>query len=222
MSGISPEGLWLAIDGIDTVGKSTQVELVTKGLTAVGVKPVVSVPEFSNSIVGQTIKTILEQKAFYSLTDDNSAPLADTIHLLSDMVYQYETSISPIVTRGGVAVADRGPASFVAYQGLRIEERSSNFEPEAAFSWTETLARHCFITPNLTVLIKIPKAELIRRMTIRGGYSSGEGALAFLSRVDDTIEQIARRVSQEVVILDGCKPMDKIANDIITLCLDRL
>lgn len=208
------EGLWVALDGIDAVGKSTQVPRVAQNLREQGVKPVTELREFSSSPVGQTIVGILEEKRFYALNDEKTSPLADTLHLLSDMVYNYETVIGSVVQQRGVAVTDRGASSFVGYQAVRIGERSSRFNEKQAISWAETLARHCLVIPDLTVLVRISHDELMRRVVGRGEEPLSADELEFLDKVDRTMLQTIKHLSKEHIIIDGEQAIEDITAQI--------
>lgn len=216
------EGLWLAIDGIDAVGKSTQVPRVADDLRSREVNPVIELKEFSNSLVGQTILRILNEKRFYALNDEKTSPLADTLHLLSDMVYNYETAIYPVVQNGGVAVTDRGASSFVGYQAVRVGERSPQFEERKAISWAQSIARHCLIIPDLTVLIRISRDEMMRRVVQRGDEPLSADELEFLDKVDHTMVKTIKGLSKDHIIVDGEQPIEEITTQIAEYVLQEM
>lgn len=215
------EGLWLAIDGIDAVGKSTQVPRVASQLRESGIDPVAELTEFSSSPVGRTILDILEKNRFYALNEQKTSPLADTVHLLSDIVYSYETTIAPVVESQGVAVSDRGASSFVAYQGVRIGERSKNFNLKQAVSWAETLAKHCLVIPDLTVLIRISHDELMRRVISRGESPLSADELEFLDKVDQTMLRTIRNTSKDHIVIDGQQPLEEITQQIVSYLMSK-
>jgi len=216
------EGLWLAIDGIDAVGKSTQVPRVAGDLRDRNVQPVVELKEFSNAPVGQTILRILNEKRFYALNDEKTSPLADTLHLLSDMVYNYETAIYPAVQNGGVAVTDRGASSFVGYQAVRVGERSPQFGERKAISWAQSITRHCLVIPDLTVLIRISHDEMMRRVVQRGEEPLSANELEFLDKVDRTMVKTIKGLSKEHIIIDGQQPIEEITTQIADYVMQRL
>ena len=215
------QGMWVAIDGVDAVGKSTQVSLVADGLREVGINPTIVVPEFSSSPVGQVIQEILVRQRFYALAEDRETPLADTLHLLTDMAFNYEKLIGPTIHRGGIAVSDRGSASLIAYQAIRLGERSQYIEKGMAYEWSRTLATHCFMIPDLTILIKIPESEMIRRIISRGESPPNEKELEFLHEVDLLLAQAAGQVSREVVTIDGDRSLKDVTDQMISFCLQR-
>lgn len=61
------EGHWLAIHGIDAVGKSILVPRVASQLRDNGINHAVELTEFSSSPVGRTIFDILEKNPFFCL-----------------------------------------------------------------------------------------------------------------------------------------------------------
>lgn len=215
-------GLWVAIDGIDAVGKTTQVPLVADRLRQIGIFPVETVSEFSTSPIGEAIREILRKKRFYALHPELKTPMADTVALLSDMLFQYETIIAPTIAKRGVAISDRGIISFVGYQSIRLEERTVNFDLEEAMSWTDTLAQHCLITPGLTLLLTIPEEEMVRRIKGRGeNIPSGED-LNFLRKSSQAFRQVASIANHETIEINGDRPKDIITQEITSLIVSRL
>lgn len=209
-------GVWVAIDGIDAVGKTTQVNKVANSLRGALHVPVESIAEFSSSPPGRVIMEILEKQRFYSLHPEKKTPLADTVFLLSDMLTQYETVIAPTVAEGGIAVSDRGNISFIAYQALRIEDAGARLGFDS-FEWANSLAQQCLVTPDLTVLLTIPEDEMIRRIVQRGESLPNETDLNFLVRLNKAVQRAVEVSGSEIVEVDGSLPKDKVTNRILDI-----
>lgn len=219
---LKKEGLWVALDGIDAVGKSTQLPRVAQGLRDQGVELVAEIKEFSSSLVGQTITGILKEKRFYALNDERNSPMADTLHLLSDKVYSYETVIAPVIQQQGVAISDRGISSFVGHQAVRICEHSSEFNEKDTISWAETLAKHCLAIPDLTILIRISHEELMRRVVGRGEKQLSTDELGFLEKVDRIMLQTIKRLSKDYLIINGEQRIEDLTAQIVAAITQKL
>lgn len=208
-------GIWVAIDGIDAVGKSTQVASVAKSLRGRTSAPIVEIAEFSSFPPGLVISEILARQRFYSLHPEQKTPLADTVFLLSDMLAQYEDKISPTVVAGGVVVSDRGNISFIAYQALRIETSIGNSVVLNPFEWANNLAQQCLITPDLTVLLSVPEGEMIRRIVKRGEAAPSNEELDFLRKINKAIKKAIDVSGSDVVEMDGSLSRDEVTNSIL-------
>jgi len=218
---ISGAGFWLALEGIDAVGKSTQIPKVAELLKPEVVSPIITIPEFSNSVPGQEIQRIIERDRFFSL-ENGETPLASALFLLSDVVSQYEQSIAPALAEGGVVISDRGPASFIAYQTIGIEEKTSLVQKKDAYSWTKTLAQHCLTMPDLTILIQLPEKEMIKRIIERGETKPDADELEFLNRVNVLLERAAEQTSKKVITINGNKSINTVAGEIARICLENI
>ncbi|GHU28065.1 hypothetical protein FACS1894152_5460 [Bacilli bacterium] len=114
--------LWIALDGVDAVGKTTQARILynrfsKKYRTAL-------LGEFSNSPVGDLIVEIIRKKRFFSIDDDKKSPVADSFLLISDMLYKAEKEVQNDTE---LIISDRGLLSLLVYQALRIEKNSRFF-----------------------------------------------------------------------------------------------
>lgn len=212
---MAEKGLWVAIDGVDAVGKSTQVSAVSNRLRRKGISPVTQIAEFSSFPPGQIISAILARQRFYALDPQKRTPLADTAFLASDMMAQYETQIDPTITQGGIAVSDRGNISFIAYQALRVQEQSKVVNQQNAFEWVNNLAKQCLIAPDVTILLTLPEQEMIRRIVARGEEAPSEQDLDFLRRTNKAIKKAIKVSGSKVVEIDGALPKEEITEKIV-------
>lgn len=213
---MAERGMWVAIDGIDAVGKTTQVNTVASSLKGRLTVPVEGVAEFSTFPPGRVITEILEKQRFYALHPEKKTPLADTVFLLSDMLTQYETVIAPTVSTGGIAVSDRGNISFIAYQALRMEDAGVKLNPDS-FQWAHSLAQQCLITPDFTVLLTIPEEEMVRRIVQRGEAPPSDADLSFLVRLNRAVQRAAEVSGSEIVEVDGSLPKEKVTDSILDI-----
>ena len=212
-------GVWIAIDGRDAVGKTTQVKLVADELRRQGIGPVIEIPEFSNSPIGNTIREILNRQRFYALKSDSSSPLADTSLLAADMVFSWENEIRPILKAGGVALSDRGPASFVAYQAVRIAERSPDFNLERAVDWCCNTMRVSGMRPDLTLLVEISDVEMARRVVAREGLPLSTGDTKFLRQVEELLPPAAKVLSRDYAVVSGEVKQSNVTKQIVEAVL---
>ena len=210
------KGLWVVIDGIDAVGKTTQVGLIADQSSIDNI-PIVLLPEFSNSAIGETIRRILTTQRFYSLDFSKTTPLADTVHLLSDMLFSYEKVTVPEITKGSIVLSDRGPLSFFGYQSVRVAKRSARgLSLSSAAEWVGKLVEHSYLLPDLTIVLDIPNSELNRRVVLRGENELEESELCFLNEVNSLMKKNTNLFSKKSVIIDGIRSAKETSDLIIT------
>src|SRR4051812_26016121 len=104
--------MFISFDGIDGVGKSTQVALITDALRAQGHEVVVCRDPGSTSL-GERIRDVL-------LTSDSKTPIGRRSEMLLYMAARaqlVEEIIRPALELGKVVIADRYLLANVVYQG---------------------------------------------------------------------------------------------------------
>ena len=174
-------GKWIALDGVDAVGKSTQIQLLKKKIEAVGV-PALVLPECSESPLGKTIQRIIEDQRFYALHVLKRTPYADTYALIADTVYKIEAEGHDVMSSGGVVLSDRGILSLVGYQAKRAELHSG-IAPADAVDRLSHIVRSTMEhlrLPDHHIFLTIEEAEMQRRVVGRGETPMEASDLKFI------------------------------------------
>ena len=104
-------GLYVALEGADRVGKSTQMQKLVKRLKALELQ-VVETQEPGGTTLGQELRRLL-------LHEGTKSPTAELLMFLADRAEHQERVIEPALRRGAVVVSDRSAYSTFAYQGIR-------------------------------------------------------------------------------------------------------
>ena len=152
-------GVFIAFEGGEGSGKSTQIGLLAAALRDAGVDVVVT-QEPGATRVGRRIRDLL-------LHDDEAlAPRAEALLFAADRAHHVATVIQPALDRGDVVLTDRYVDSSMAYQGAG---RELTFDEVRRLSGWAT----CGLTPDLTVLLDIPAAVGLERA--RGRAASTDG-----------------------------------------------
>lgn len=213
-------GLWIALEGGDAVGKSTQIPVVATELRKRSGLQVTEIPEFSDSAVGMAISSIILQNRFFSLAN-KTTPIADILTTFSDLAYLYEKTISPMIQAGGVALSDRSPASPLSYQ---LTSESGKLEPEReqVFTAMISLISACSLTPDLSVLISVPKEEMIKRMIKRGETHPSTEELIYLAGVQTQLRRAAHLTSKKVIEIEGSQSVDEVTLLITNACWETI
>lgn len=213
-------GLWIALEGGDAVGKSTQAPRVATELRKQSELQVVEVPEFSDSPIGIAIATIISRNRFFSL-ENKTTPLADILTTFSDLAYLYEKIIFPTTQAGGIALSDRSPASPLAYQ---LTSRSGKLDrkEEKLFLAVASLISKYSLVPDLSILLCLPEEEMVKRVVGRGEIYPTVEELTYLDGVQTQLKRAARLTSREVIEADGGPPVEIVTASIIQVCLEKI
>ncbi len=119
-------GLFISFEGVDGVGKTTQVERLRAYLESQG-REVVVTREPGGTALGKAIRKML----LHGVADDDSSPVdiaarAEALLFAADRAQHVSEVIRPAIERGAVVITDRYLDSSLAYQAggreLTLEE----------------------------------------------------------------------------------------------------
>ncbi|MDH6624330.1 dTMP kinase [Streptomyces sp. LBL] len=147
-----PTGFFIALEGGDGAGKSTQAEALAEWIRAKG-HEVVLTREPGATPVGKRLRSIL--------LDVSSAGLshrAEALLYAADRAEHVDTVVRPALERGAVVVSDRYIDSSVAYQGAGRD--LSPTEIARINRWATD-----GLVPHLTVLLDVPPETARERFT---------------------------------------------------------
>lgn len=102
-------GVFLALEGGDGAGKSTQVQLLRERIEALG-REVVVTREPGGTPLGAQVRRLL-------LHGGHVGPRAEALLFAADRAHHVDTLVRPALARGAVVITDRYLDSSVAYQG---------------------------------------------------------------------------------------------------------
>lgn len=135
-----PRGVFVALEGGDGAGKSTQARLLRDWLVARGRRVVVT-REPGGTRVGEQIRQVL-------LHGDHVAPRAEALLFAADRAHHVETLVRPALERGDDVLTDRYLDSSVAYQGAGRELGAEEVRRLSLWAVRDLL-------PDLTVLLDV-------------------------------------------------------------------
>ncbi len=190
-------GLFIAIEGPDGSGKSTQAELLRERLHTQGVDGVVT-REPGGTPVGTEIRSVL-------LDGEATAPRAEALLYAADRAQHMSELIGPTLAAGGIVITDRYIDSSLAYQaaGRALDE-------------TEILSLSRWATegivPQLTVVLDIPPEATAARTAARGAQNHLDAESAqFHARVRRRFLELAAAQPDRYVVIDADAPADQVA-----------
>jgi dTMP kinase len=190
-------GVFIAFEGGEGAGKSTQAALLAEWLRDRGADVVVTFEP------GATKSGVAIRKVLLSPAHEGLSPRAEAMLYAADRADHVDTVIRPALERGAVVVTDRYVDSSLAYQGGGRE--LSMAEVAQLSEWAT-----CGVRPDLTILLDLDPAEGLRRAGGRPDRIEAE-SLAFHERVRATFRHLASQGGQRYVVCDAAKPVEEVA-----------
>ena len=199
ITGQSHKGIFIAFEGGEGSGKSTQAELLKTYLVGIGEEVVVTREPGGTDLGKQLRKILLDPK-----TGDIS-PRAEALLYAADRANHVHSLIQPALVHGEVVITDRYLDSSIAYQGAgRILQPS---EVARISRWaTESL------TPNLTIILDLPADIGLARLNSIDRLE--QEPLAFHERVRREFLNLANVDPDRYFVVDGTQHVDLIARQI--------
>jgi dTMP kinase len=188
-------GRFIAVEGVDGGGKSTQAEILAKWLNENGLETIIT-REPGGTLLGEKLRSLIMDA---ELRCDKRAEL---LMILAARAQHVHEKIMPALKRGINVICDRFTLSSLAYQGygrgLTIDEISS-----ADRFATAGLA------PHFTIVLDLPIETVISRIGERNDRFEGEG-VEFLSRISEGYRDLAIK-RFNTVLINGDAPIDEVA-----------
>lgn len=146
--------MFITFEGIDGVGKSTQLDLLERYLFDLG-KQVIRTLEPGGTELGQEIRHLLLHRK-----GDVSAR-SEALLYAADRAHHVATKIKPALEAGKVVLSDRYFDSSVAYQGAARELDVEEVKSISLWAVDNLI-------PDLTVLLDLPADEAMKRRGNKG------------------------------------------------------
>ena len=198
-------GLFIALEGVEGAGKSTQVRLLEGWLRGRGLDPLVT-REPGGTSVGEQARRILLESERVSAETELLLMLAARATLVADV-------IRPALEAGRVVVTDRFELSTLAYQAHGRE-----------LPLAEVAAMNRFATgglaPDLTVVLDVDAEVGAAR---RGGVGRDRierAGDAFHRRVAEAYRLLAEG-GDRIVMVDGASAQDVVHERVVTVLRAR-
>ncbi|MGW8367472.1 MAG: dTMP kinase [Gammaproteobacteria bacterium] len=203
-------GKFVTLEGIEGVGKSTQMSRVAAVLREAGIT-VTCTREPGGTQLAERIRELVLAR-----TSESMPAAAELLLMFAARAVHLENLIRPALLRGEWVICDRFTDATYAYQGYG---RGVNLED------IKTLANlvHRDLRPDLTILLDTPVETGLARIERRGSPDRFETEKArFFQRVRDGYLKIAAAEPERVVVIDADRPLDEVTQAVQILIRDRL
>ena len=196
------DGLFITLEGIEGVGKSTAVETVAQAMREQG-REVVLTREPGGTPIGESIRALL-------LTPESSAmaPTAELLLMFAARAQHLAEFIEPHLVAGRCVVCDRFTDATYAYQGGGREL------DESFIAGVEALV-HAHLQPDLTLLLDAPVEVGLKRARARGDTDRFEREeVVFFERVRSRYLARAAQFPLRFEVIDATQSLANVAREL--------
>lgn len=204
------KGKYIALEGIDGSGKSTQLHLVSEQLKKEGQSVLLTSEPKSDSVVGKIIREVLSSQI--------KMPSAAFQYLYSaDRVINQETIVKPTLQEGDMVLAHRSFWSVIPYgvmdKGLgEYDEKNSEVLMVAQGLLSQY---HQFICPDITFYLDVPVDTAMERLASMDKTKDLYEKKDKLQQIQKGYEWEMARFPDKFIRIDGTQSEEKITEQII-------
>jgi dTMP kinase len=193
-------GRFVTFEGIEGVGKSTQVERARAALAAAG-REVVTTREPGGTPLAERIRNVVLDHG-----EEPVPPAAELLLMFAARAVHTANLVRPALARGAWVLCDRYTDATYAYQG------GGRGVPDREIAGLAALA-HPGLAPDLTLLFDAPVAVALSRARGRSGAGDRieSETLEFFERARAKYLAIARSDPDRVRVIDATRPPDDVA-----------
>ncbi len=193
------KSFFITLDGIDGVGKSTQIERLQQYLSDDG-HDVLAVRDPGTTEIGSKLRELLLD------SDLEMHRRTEAMLFMASRCEMVESIIRPALNQGRTVISDRFLLSTVVYQSI-----GGNVSAEQL--WEIGRLANDGITPDLTILMDMPATEAMKRMDRPADRLEQRGVDYMESVRQAFLEQLPHS-SQETAVIDAGRSADEVADQI--------
>jgi len=194
-------GLFITIEGIECVGKSTNTKFISNYLNKRGIKNH-QTREPGGTLFAEKIRNILLYK-----DSENLTPITELFLLFAARDANIQKVIKPALQDGKWVICDRFTDASFAYQGYG---RELGYETVASIK--EIV--HADFDPDITFLLDAPLNVIKSRRKLNANDRFESENDDFFNKVRNGYLEIANRFSDRVRVIDAAKPIQDVQTQI--------
>ena len=195
-------GLFITIEGIECVGKSTNTKFIANYLKKRGIKTH-QTREPGGTLLAEKIRNILLFQE-----NENISPLSELFLLFAARDANIQQVIKPALRDDRWVICDRFTDASFAYQGYG---RELGYETVATFK--EIV--HANFDPDITFLLDAPLNVIKGRRKLNANDRFESESDVFFNKVRNGYLEIADRFTKRVKVIDASKPIQDVQTQIV-------
>lgn len=193
---------FITVEGVEGVGKSTNIRFITQCLDSAGVSYVLT-REPGGTVVAESIRHLLLAKQ-----EENLCELTELLLVFAARAQHISQVIAPALANGTWVICDRFTDATYAYQG------GGRGLSMSVISQLETLVQGD-LRPDVTYILDLPPATGLQRATQRGELDRFEvEKLEFFDRVRAAYLDRARHEPERCIVINADASLETVQSDI--------
>ncbi|MFK8066722.1 MAG: dTMP kinase [Gammaproteobacteria bacterium] len=197
--------LFITLEGVEGVGKTTQLEFIAEYLLSQG-RELVITREPGGTTIGEAIRELVLDNKHTGMASDTELLL-----MFAARAEHIDKVIQPALDAGKVVLCDRFTDASYAYQGL-----GRNI-PEDRITLLKDWVQQA-LKPDLTLLLDAPVELGLERAAKRSEKDRFESeAIEFFDAVRRCYLQIAKNDPRRVKIIDAAQPLDSVKKQVLSV-----
>ena len=202
-------GLFITIEGVEGVGKSTNIEAVNEYLLMKEVDFIIT-REPGGTLLAEKMRDLLLQID----ADEDLSELSELLLIFAARAQHLEQLIRPALTEGKWVICDRFTDATYAYQGAgRALDRNK-------IAQLETLVQGD-LRPDITIILDLDPEAGLQRAQGRGALDRIEREkLEFFMRVRSAYLEIAIAEPDRCLVIDASQDIDTVKTNLL-IALDQ-
>lgn len=208
------KGLYIALEGIDGSGKTTQVEKLTQYFKEQAKEVVKTREPRDDGLVGSLIRKILSEQI--------KVPSVALQYLFSaDRAVHHEEVVIPSLKAGKVVISDRCFWSAIPYGILdRIMDKKNGIYDIASaeiilVAQSILSMYHQFTTPDKTFYLDVSTETGMQRLSKEGKTTEIYERKDKLEKIVSGYKWLVREFPTEITVINAEQPVEKVAQQII-------
>lgn len=203
-------GLFITVEGVEGVGKSTNMTFLEQRLRGQGVDLVVT-REPGGTPLGEAVRQVL-----LTPREEPMAALAELLMIFAARAQHLEAVIRPALAAGQWVLCDRFTDATYAYQ-------SGGRGLDASLVRSLEHLVQGELRPDYTLLLDAPPEVGLARIAGRDVTDRFEReTLGFFQRVRETYLRLARESSGRYHLVDAAQPLPQVEAQLLTICDELL
>ena len=201
---------FITMEGIEGVGKSTNIATITKYLDEKGIEYIVT-REPGGTDLGEKIRNLLLEVDAEPVTE-----LTELLLVFAARAQHIETLIKPALSNGKWVICDRFTDATFAYQGGGRRLDSNKISQLQSMVQNE-------LRPDLTIILDLDPATGMMRAKKRGSLDRFEREeLEFFERVRQVYLDIAAAEPDRCVTIDASQQLETVKSNLLRALAQRL
>ncbi len=205
------KGIYIALEGIDGSGKTTQVQALADAYRKKGRRVLVTQEPRREGVVGEIIHKVLKKEV-------KVPPIALQYLFTADRAIHQEEVIIPALKDNKVVISDRTFWSGITYGMLDRDSKDISKENERLLTSLSILSMyHQFTAPDATFYLNTSVQTAFKRLKGEGRpleYYESEGKL---EKVKEIYDWVYKKYPKAMVNIHGERPINEVTEEILTL-----